>query len=138
MKMMDLIAEAAAHGNACSRDPSTKVGGILLVGRDGRKVYGHNSFVGLEDPGTATREQRYEDVVHAEEVALLKAGEQARGATYVGSHEPCGRCYRRLVHAGVKVIIFPPTSLDRQLRWGCVGGRAVAEALGVACLEVTE
>lgn len=138
MKMMDLIAEATAYGEANSRDPSTKVGGILLIGRRGRKIMGVNTFVGITNPETATREERYEDVVHAEETALLEAGELAKGATYVGSHEPCGRCYRRLIHAGVAAIIFPPTSPERRERWGCEGGRAIAEARGVAVMEVEE
>ncbi len=117
-----------------SRDPSTKVGGVL-IDRNGTRHYGHNTFVGLTEPAEATREERYEDVVHAEEVVLQKAGPAARGGTYVGTHEPCGRCYRRLVLAGVAVIVHEPTSEDRRERWGCEGGRAVAVARGVEVLE---
>jgi len=118
-----------------SLDPSTKVGGVIQV-QGGPAVFGHNTFVGLDDPATATREERYADVVHAEEVALMRAGRRAEGATYVGTHEPCARCYRRLTLAGVVRILFPVTSPERRERWGCDDGRRVAEAQGVEVVEV--
>lgn len=134
MKHADLEAKR-------SLDPSTQVGGVLLIGdgglQDPPRFYGHNQFPSLKEPGTATREERYADVVHAEEVALMYAGwKNAQGAAYVGTHEPCDRCYRRLIWAGVKTIAFRLTSPDRRERWGCVAGRQAALDAGIEIIEV--
>lgn len=123
-------ARTVAH---LSEDPSTKVGAVLLD-RDGQRIYGHNTFIGLSDPEGATREERYEAVVHAEEVVLLRAGTKARGATLFSTHEPCGHCYRLLIAAGVSVIVHEPTDEERRDRWKCEGGMHAAIDAG---LEVT-
>lgn len=110
-----------------SLDPSTKVGGILLT-RDGRQLPSYNHFLTMTDEQvqTATREERYADVLHAEERALLEVSmSDAQGAWYYGSEEPCGRCWKLLAHMGVERVIFRSTDIDRRERWGCDSEGAV-------------
>lgn len=102
-----------------SRDPSTQVGGMLLL-QDGTRVMRHNEFLTLEDPATATREERYADVIHAEEALLLELeASRAHGSWYYGTHEPCGRCWKLLAMAGIERVVFYQTDPERRERWGC-------------------
>lgn len=130
-----LMLEFADREAQESRDPSTQVGAVLSV-HGGPRIFGHNTFIGLKDPAKATREERYEDVVHAEEVVLIRAGRRANGATVYCTHEPCGKCYRRMVLAGVRRIVHRTTSDDRRGRWGCEAGRSIARACGVEVVGV--
>jgi len=116
-----------------SQDPSTKVGCVLVTSRG--PYYGHNTFATLILPQDATREERYEDVVHAEEHVLLQAGQAAQGSTLFSTHEPCNHCYRLLIHSGVRIVVHEPTSEDRRERWGCEKGRRAALWAGVEIVE---
>ena len=120
-----------------SFDPSTKVGAVLQV-FGGPRIVGHNTFPGIDEDqvANASRDERMEDVIHAEEVVLMRAGTRAAGATVVSTHEPCGRCWRRLSYAGVSEVVFPTTDPERRERWGCEGGRRVAKEWGVKITEM--
>jgi len=119
-----------------SRDPSTRVGAILREANQAVYHSNHNTFMTLRKPEEATREERYADVLHAEEACLLSAGPAAMGATIYCTHEPCGRCWRKLLHMGVARVVFNRTTPDRRERWACQGGRDAAERAGVVIQEV--
>jgi len=127
--MMDIRSEKQDMDNLrmtfevakASLDPSTKVGGILLL-KDGRRVPTYNAFMTLEDHDVplVSREHRYADVLHAEERVLLELGsDRAEGGWYYGTHEPCGRCWKLLDMMGIQRVVFLTTSDDRRERWGC-------------------
>lgn len=138
--MRAMAAEAAYAAAEMSEDPSTAVGGCL-VPRDssGEHYCGHNTFVGPEDwdPRTGSREERYRNVVHAEELVLQAAGLRAVGATYYATHEPCGKCWRRLALAGISHVVFQKTTPDRRERWECEEGRRIAFEHGMTFREVS-
>lgn len=123
------LAEAAL-----SLDPSTRVGAIVAT----ETIYrGHNHFLGAGfEPGSASREERYARVVHAELAALLAAGSFARGATVYSSEEPCLECAKALVVAGVRRVVHMATTPDRRERWQCDLGRRLLEEASVELLEV--
>jgi dCMP deaminase len=129
-----LHLQVARHAEDQSPDPSTRVGAVLACASE--NFVGFNSFLGGIDPVTATREERYATVVHAEEAVLLRAGIQARGATLYASHEPCGHCSRLAIFAGVTRIIYHPTTDDRRARWECDTGKRLAAAHGVDYIAV--
>lgn len=102
-----------------SLDPSTKVGGVLLL-RDGTRIKRCNEFMTMTNPDAATREERMADVLHAEDGVLLEVGQaRAQDAWYYGTHEPCGRCWRLLAWAGVSRVVYVKTDVERRQRWGC-------------------
>lgn len=115
--------------SANSSDPSTKVGCCIFpvdqLDAEGGSVMdcGFNVFLGLADPETATREERYAAVMHAEMTALLSIGKRARGALVVCTHEPCVDCWKALAFCGVGEVIFVQTTSDRRERWKCQEGR---------------
>ena len=67
----------------------------------------------LDDRGT-----KYEMVVHAEQNALMFAGDRAEGCTlYVHPLPPCARCAVMIIQAGIKRVVCDQPDFDHQ-RWG--------------------
>jgi len=112
MELADFIAQ-------WSKDPSTKVGAVIMDPRNKRIVStGFNGFpFGVED--TADRLEnlsiKYEMVVHAETNALMFAGEQANGCTlYVTPLPPCARCAVLIIQAGIKRVLSPTPDTSKE------------------------
>ena len=112
----------AEHISNWSKDPSTQVGAVITHTRSKRVVsMGFNGFpAGVED----TRERlddrgtKYEMVVHAEQNALMFAGDRAEGCTlYVHPLPPCARCAVMIIQAGIKRVVCDQPDFDHQ-RWG--------------------
>ena len=102
--------ELAQLVSTWSKDPSTKIGVVLVKNR---KVVatGYNGFpVGIEDDDRLhDRERKYALVVHAEMNALLQAGRDAEGSTlYLWGFSgcPCQNCSKHIIQAGVKNIVY--------------------------------
>ena len=117
----------AKHVSTASKDPSTKVGAVL-VDAQGRVVgTGYNGFPrGVDDSEDRynNRELKYELVVHAEINAILTAGDKARGGTlYVypgfGSPSMCTGCAKCAIQAGVKRVVGLTEAIDAERldRW---------------------
>jgi len=112
--------ELARHISSWSKDPSTKVGAVLTNPNNRRVVsMGFNGFpAGVEDQmeRLENRETKYEMVVHAEQNALLFAGNRAEGCTlYVYPLPPCARCAVTIIQAGVVRVVSPGPDHER---WG--------------------
>lgn len=104
--------ELAAFIAQWSKDPSTKVGAVIVDPRNKRIVStGFNGFpAGVEDTANrlGTREIKYEMVVHAETNALVFAGNQANGCTlYVTPLPPCARCAVLIIQSGIRRVVSP-------------------------------
>lgn len=92
-----------------SRDPSTKVGAVI-VDQDRRVVsVGFNGFPkGMDDSPEryVDREFKYAHIIHAERNALLFASRDVRGCTvYTTPFMPCSQCAVLLVQAGIKRVV---------------------------------
>lgn len=105
----------AAHAATASRDPSTKVGCILVDGRRRLIGMGYNGF----PRGVADLPERYEDrptkyamVQHAEANAVLQATASTEGATAYVTHPPCSNCAGILIQAGVRRVVTYTPELD--------------------------
>ena len=112
----------ARHIAAWSKDPSTKVG-CVVVGPDREiRSTGFNGFPrGIDDaPGRlADREQKYPLICHAEENAIMHAariGVALKGCVAYVTWPPCTRCARSLVQAGVSEVAYPG-GLEIPERW---------------------
>ena len=92
-----------------SKDPSTKVGAVLV--RDKRIVAtGYNGFPQgmVDDDRLDNREVKYKRVIHAEQNCLLYAGiDRSRGGTiYIyGMRGPCNHCAKHLIQAGLRRVV---------------------------------
>jgi dCMP deaminase len=120
--------ELAKHVSTWSKDPSTKVGVVLVsTGEHQREFIGYNGFPrGVEDTDYRLNERdlKYQLVVHAEVNAILKAGDNAMGATlyvYPSFSLPpiCNECAKVAIQAGIKIIVGYNPDMDnpRVQRW---------------------
>lgn len=113
--------ELARHISQWSKDPSTKVG-CVVVGED-RQIMstGFNGFPrGIEDDERLSdRSKKYPLICHAEENAIMQAarvGVSLRGCTAFVTWSPCSRCTRSMIQAGITKIVFPDDQ-DIPERW---------------------
>ena len=114
--------ELAKHISEWSKDPSTKVG-CVVVGAD-REVRstGFNGFPrGIEDDldRLEDRDRKYPLICHAEENAIMHAariGVSLKGNTAYVTWPPCSRCTRSLIQAGLNEVVFP-ADVDIPERW---------------------
>ncbi len=106
----------AEHISGWSKDPSTKVG-CVVVGEDREiRSTGFNGFPrGIADDNERLedREQKYPLICHAEENAIMHAariGLSLKGSTAYVTWPPCTRCARSLIQAGVVEVVYPQES----------------------------
>ncbi len=114
--------EAAKFFAQWSKDPSTKVGAVI-VDRDRRIVsVGYNGFPkGCSDAPElyADREVKYRRVVHAERNALLFACRSVKGCTaFTWPFAPCSACAAMLIQAGITRVVAPAPTPELKARWG--------------------
>ena len=114
--------DLAAHLSTWSKDPSTKVG-CVVVGEDREiRSTGFNGFPrGIEDDEErlSDRNQKYPLICHAEENAIMHAartGVSLKGNTAYVTWPPCSRCTRSLIQAGVSEVVYPD-EIDIPERW---------------------
>lgn len=104
VRMLDL----AAHVAAWSKDPSTKVGCVLVNDYHQVVGMGYNGFPrGVADGADryADRSIKYPMVVHAEANAILNAEGSTRDCVAYVTHPPCADCMGLLIQAGIRSII---------------------------------
>ena len=114
--------ELAKHISQWSKDPSTKVG-CVVVGEDREiRSTGFNGFPrGIKDDEDrlSDRSKKYPLICHAEENAIMHAarvGVSLKGNTAYVTWPPCSRCTRSLIQAGVSEVIYP-ANLEIPDRW---------------------
>ncbi len=105
--------DLAAHIAGWSKDPSTKVG-CVVVGEDREiRSTGFNGFPrGISDDNDrlTDREKKYPLICHAEENAIMHAariGVSLKGNTAFVTWPPCSRCARSLIQAGIREVVYP-------------------------------
>jgi dCMP deaminase len=112
----------AFHIASWSKDPSTKVG-CIIVGEDREiRSTGFNGFPrGIEDSEEryTNRDLKYPLICHAEENAIMHAariGVSLKGCRAYVTWPPCTRCTRSLIQAGVEEVVYP-SELTIPERW---------------------
>lgn len=109
--------ELAAHVAGWSKDPSTKVGAVIV--RPDRTIVslGFNGFPrGVQDLDEryAERQTKYSLIVHGELNAILTAREPLHGTTlYTWPFCPCSDCAKLVIQAGVKRVVAPVSDNSR-------------------------
>lgn len=96
----------AEHIAGWSKDPSTKVGAVI-VDRDKRIV-----STGYNGPPRATldvdmpRDTKLLRALHAEANAILFARRDLSGCTLYVTHHPCAHCAAAIIQAGISTVYF--------------------------------
>jgi dCMP deaminase len=113
--------ELAEHVAQWSKDPSTKVG-CVIVDKQNRVVsLGFNGFPrGIKDSTLRymDKETKYLFVAHAERNALDNAPLSVEGCTLYSPLLPCNECAKSIIQKGIKkVISYYPTEDRPNLNW---------------------
>ena len=105
----------AQHISTWSKDPSTKVG-CVVVGEDREiRSTGFNGFprgINDDEERLTDREKKYPLICHAEENVIMQAsriGAALKNSTAYVTWPPCSRCARSLIQAGIREIVYPET-----------------------------
>ena len=122
-KILKYYTMAKFMAETFSKDPSTKVGAILLYSDTLQIIStGYNGFPrGISD--TEERWEwptKYDYVVHAEANALYNAcrnGANTKGAIAVVTKFPCSKCSLALAQSGIRSIATPSPNLESS-KWG--------------------
>lgn len=98
--------DLAEHVGRWSKDPSTKVGAVIV--RPDRTIasLGYNGFPrGVADQ-YEDREHKLLRTVHAEMNAILSSRDQLNGCTlYVSPLFPCSQCAAAIIQAGITQVV---------------------------------
>lgn len=101
-----------------SKDPSTKVGAVIVDSRNRIVSVGYNGFpVGIEDSQILlnSREMKYKKIVHAEANSILFANKSLDNCSlYCFPMFPCSNCCALIIQSGIRKIIAP---LSTNPRW---------------------
>jgi len=100
-----------------SKDPSTKVGAVIV--RPDRTIasVGYNGFPRGVDDYYTTREDKLLRTVHAEANAILAAREPLHGyILYVTPLHPCANCSGLIIQSGIKQVHYKVASAS-SLAW---------------------
>jgi dCMP deaminase len=106
-----------------SKDPSTKVGAVIVDEDDNVRTIGYNGFPrGVNDTEERLNDRpvKYALTVHAELNAICtcaRVGVPTKGATMVCTHFPCSVCAGAIVQAGFKEVVVLAPSEDFDSRW---------------------
>lgn len=110
--------DLAQHVSAWSKDPSTKVGAVIVD--DNRRIVsvGYNGFpagVNDEPERYENREIKYEMIIHGEINAILFANRDLHNCTlYTWPFMPCSRCASIVTQKGINRVVAP---VNKDPRW---------------------
>lgn len=97
----------AAHIASWSKDPSTRVGAVIVDGDRRIVSTGYNGPArGTSDAAVTNRHIKHMRTLHAEENAVLFARGSAVGCTLYVTHHPCAHCAAIIIQAGIKNVVW--------------------------------
>jgi dCMP deaminase len=133
----------ATHIADWSKDPSTKVGAVIVD--DERRVVslGYNGLPrGMVDHDYIlnNKELKLQVVKHAEENAILNSLLRPAGCTIYVTHHPCSSCAGSIVQSGIRRVVFPTINLDSTFpdRWrqSISLAQTIFEEAGIEVIEL--
>jgi dCMP deaminase len=99
-----------------SKDPSTKVGAVIVDKNNRIVSIGYNGFPkNIEDDDRLIdRNTKYNIIVHGEINAILFANKSVEGCTlYTYPFMPCQRCAGLIIQSGIKRVVSLANEIDR-------------------------
>jgi dCMP deaminase len=99
------IAEVIAKR---SKDPSTKVGAIIVDSENRIVSTGYNGFVSKNNETFMTFERplKYHLTIHAEMNALLFAKQDLTGKIMYITHSPCSECLKHILQCRIRNVFY--------------------------------
>ena len=112
--------ELAFHAATASKDPSTKVGAVIVGAGDRRKIsLGYNGFPpGIkDDERMEDRPTKYSLTIHAERNALDNATFDVVGGTLYCTAHPCRECAKSIISRRIARVVTSPIPRIEKGRW---------------------
>ena len=104
-----------------SKDPSTKVGAVIVNNENRIVSTGYNGFpkkINDSDERLLDRDIKLMITIHGEMNAILFAKEDLTGCTvYTYPFAPCSNCASVIIQKGIKRAVFPIGDKDTLKRW---------------------
>ena len=91
-----------------SKDPSTRVGAVIVDPSNRLVSVGYNGFPkGVTDnERLLDRDKKYDIIVHAEVNAILFSNRTLKGCTmYTWPFQPCPRCAGLIIQSGIRRVV---------------------------------
>lgn len=110
MKWHYRFLELAKLVSTWSSDPSTKVGAVIVDGKNRIVSVGYNGFPrGIKDDHRLNdRDKKLSIILHAEENALLFSNRDLSECTiYTYPMFPCSKCCSKIIQSGITRIVAP-------------------------------
>lgn len=103
-----------------SKDPSTKVGAVIVSQRNRVLSVGYNGFPpGIADDGRLDdKATKLPLILHAELNAILNSGRDLTGATIYTTHAPCSQCAAAIIQSGIDAVVMPEQEARHLERYG--------------------
>jgi dCMP deaminase len=132
--------DLAAVVGSWSKDPSTKVGSVIVRPDFTVASVGFNGFPAKMSDSPHlynNREEKLSRVIHAEMNAMLHCREVIKGYIMYVTLLPCDRCIVHAAQAGIVRLIAPIPSAEHTSRWGAAfaKSRAYAAEMGLELVE---
>ncbi len=98
-----------------SKDPSTKVGAVVVDGTRRIIATGYNGFprdVTDDAVRYELKATKYKLIVHAEANAILNAVSSVKGCTIITTKYPCSDCAKLIIQSGIRDVWSPLPSTN--------------------------
>jgi len=91
-----------------SKDPSTKVGAVIVDSENRIISTGYNGFVSKNDETYMTfeRPMKYHLTIHAEMNALLFAKQDLTDKIMYITHSPCSECLKHILQCRIRTVYY--------------------------------
>lgn len=116
MKWDYRFLDLAAFISSWSKDPSTKVGAVIVDKNNRIVSVGYNGFPKHIEDNDRLKERniKYNIIVHGEINAILFANKSVEGCTlYTYPFMPCPRCAGLIIQSGIKRVVSFVNKIDR-------------------------
>lgn len=103
-----------------SKDPSTKVGAVIVDELNRIVSVGYNGFprkIEDSEERLTDRELKYKYTIHAEMNALLFAERNLEGCSIYTTFMPCQECAKMIIQSGIARVVSFKTPEDKIERW---------------------
>lgn len=110
----------AEYASRKSKDPSTKVGAVIVRPDKSVCSIAFNGFPRKlkDDPALYyDRDAKLRRIIHAEINAILFSREPIDGYTLFSSFEPCVHCTPIIIQSGIKRVVTRPMTPEQYERW---------------------
>jgi dCMP deaminase len=131
--------------STASKDPSTKVGAVIVRPDFSVASVGYNGFpqkMPDRQEWLENREEKYSRVVHGEINAVSFCRDQSlHGYTlYTTPFMPCDRCFVQMIQKGITRFVAPKATSEQLTRWGAAFEkvRQYARECNVELVELDE